>query len=189
MAIPTASEKKRASRPTKSRLLQRRRGPESEFVRSSVGEEGPGLPEAAHRARWWRASRPQGGSSDRCHRSRRPPRPALRRWPGRTSRTTAYTVEESFRRTFSRASAVCAVRHRFHHVRASIGRWCLFPTAEVEDRRRTSSQSVAPDAVNFPQMRPGITVRHQRIVVDGVHRLKQFSVVVQLEAREAPSQV
>ncbi len=41
--------------------------------------------------------------------------------------------------TFSRASAVCAVRHRFHHVRASMGKWCLLPpplkwkTAGVED--------------------------------------------------------
>ena len=65
----------------------------------------------------------------------------------------------------------------------------LPPTVEVEDRRRTSSQSVAPHAVYFPQVGPGITVRHQRIVVDGVHRLKQFSVVVELEAREAPPQV
>ena len=65
----------------------------------------------------------------------------------------------------------------------------LPPTVEVEDRRRTSSQRVAPHTVYFPQVGPGITIRHQRIVVDGVHRLKQFSVVVELEAREAPPQV
>ena len=52
------------------------------------------------------------------------------------------------------------------------------PTVEVEDRRRTSSQSVAPDAVYFPQVGPRVAIRHQRIVVDGVHRLKQFRVVV-----------
>ena len=63
------------------------------------------------------------------------------------------------------------------------------PAVEVEDRRRTTCQSVAPHTVNFPQVRPRVAVRHQRIVIYRMHRLKQFRVVVQLEAREAPLQI
>ena len=65
----------------------------------------------------------------------------------------------------------------------------LPPTVEVEDRRRTTCQRVAPHTIHLSQMGPRVAVRHQRIVVDGVHRLKQFRVVVQFEAREAPLQI
>ena len=65
----------------------------------------------------------------------------------------------------------------------------LPPTVEVEDRRRTTCQSVAPHTIHLSQMGPRVAVRHQRIVIYRMHRLKQFRVVVQFEAREAPLQI
>ena len=60
---------------------------------------------------------------------------------------------------------------------------------EVEDRRRRGRKRIPPDPINFPQVGPGIAVRHQRVVIYRMHRLKQFRVVVQLQAREAPLQI